>query len=66
MEKSRSMLGGFGLGYEFRIETMDTICYLVNQSPSLALDDKTPHNVWTSEKPSSKHLSIFGYDLTYT
>lgn len=27
------------------------------------LDDKTPHKVWPSKKPSLKHLKVFGYDV---
>jgi hypothetical protein len=37
-------------------------CYLVNQSPSSILDDKTPHEVWTGKKPSLEHLRVFGCD----
>jgi hypothetical protein len=37
-------------------------CYLVNKSPSLGLDDKTPQEVWTGKKPSLTHLKVFGYD----
>ena len=33
-----------------------------NRSPSSALEDKTPHEVWTSKKPSLSHLRVFGYD----
>jgi hypothetical protein len=39
-----------------------TTCHLVNQSPFSTLDDKTPHEVWTSKKPSLAHLKVFGYD----
>jgi len=41
---------------------VDTACYLVNRSLSLALDDKTPQEVWTSKKPSLSHLRVFGCD----
>ena len=41
---------------------MDTACYLVNSSPSSALEDKTPQEVWTSKKPSLSHLRVFGCD----
>ena len=41
MERERSMLSGAGLGQEFWAEFMDTACYLVNRSPSSALEDKT-------------------------
>jgi transposase InsO family protein len=42
MEKSRSMLSGVELGHELWAEAVGTACYLVNRSPSSALDDKTP------------------------
>eukprot|EP00253_Pinus_taeda_P021872 PITA_21872 len=41
MERARSMLSGVGLGQEFWAEAVDTACYLVNRSPSSALEDKT-------------------------
>jgi hypothetical protein len=62
MEKERSMLSGVKLGQEFWAEAMGTTCYLVNQSPSLALDDITPHEVWNGKKPSLEHLRVFGCD----
>ena len=62
MEKARSMLSGAGLEQEFWAEVVSTACYLVNRSPSSALDDKTPHEVWTENKPSLQHLRVFGCD----
>jgi hypothetical protein len=41
---------------------MDTACYLVNRSPSSALYDKTPQEVWTGKEPSLTHLKVFGCD----
>jgi hypothetical protein len=41
---------------------MGTTCYLVNRSPSLALDDKTPHKVWTGKTPSLEHIIVFSCD----
>ena len=52
MEKERRMLSGTELGQNFWAEAVDTACYLVNRSPSSALEDKTPHEVWTGKKPS--------------
>ena len=56
------MLNGVGLGHEFWAEVVDTACYLVNRSPSSALEDKTPQEVWTGKKPSLSHLRVFGCD----
>eukprot|EP00253_Pinus_taeda_P033894 PITA_33894 len=41
---------------------MEMVCYLVNGSPSSALEDKTPQEVWTGKKPSLSHLKVFGCD----
>ena len=63
MERARSMLSGVGLGQEFWAEAEDTACYLVNRSPSSAMEDKTPKDVWTNKKPSLSHLRVFGCDV---
>eukprot|EP00253_Pinus_taeda_P016201 PITA_16201 len=62
VERERSMLNGVGLGQEFWAEMVETACYLVNRSPSSALEDKTPQAVWTGKKPSLSHLRVFGCD----
>jgi hypothetical protein len=62
MEKSRPMLSDARLGHELWAEAVGTACYLVNRSPSSALDDKTPQEVWTSKEPSLTHLKVFGCD----
>jgi hypothetical protein len=62
MEKSRCMLSGVGLGKELWGEAVGIVCYLVNRSPSSTLDDKTPQEVWTSNKTSLTHLKLFGCD----
>jgi hypothetical protein len=41
---------------------VSTACYLVNRSPSSALDDTTPHEVWSGKKPFLQHLRVFGCD----
>jgi hypothetical protein len=62
MEKARCMLSGVGIGQEFWAEAVGTTCYLVNRSPSSALGDKTPQEVWTGKEPSLTHLKVFGCD----
>eukprot|EP00253_Pinus_taeda_P023270 PITA_23270 len=56
------MLSGARLGHELWVEAVDTTCYLVNRSPSSALEDKTAQEVWTGKKPSLSHLRVFGCD----
>ena len=62
MEKVRSMLSDIGLGQEFWAVVVDTTCYLKNQSPTSALVDKTPHEVWSDKNPCIAYLIIFGCD----
>jgi hypothetical protein len=62
MEKERSMLSGAGLGQELWAEAVSIACYPVNRSSSSALDDTTPHEVWSGKKPSLQHLRVFGCD----
>ena len=61
-ERVGSMLSGVELGQELWVVAVETTCYLVNRSPSLALEDKTPQEVWTGKKPSLSHLRVFGCD----
>ena len=56
------MLSGAELGQEFWAEVVETTCYLVNRSPSSALEDKTPQEIWTGKNPSISHLRVFGCD----
>jgi hypothetical protein len=44
---------------------MGIACYMVNRSPSSALDDKNPQEVWTGKKPSLTHLKVFGYEAYF-
>jgi transposase InsO family protein len=46
MEKERCMLSGVGIGWELWAKVVGIACYLVNRSPSSALGDKNPHEVW--------------------
>jgi hypothetical protein len=59
-EKSRCMLSRARFRQEFWVEAVGTSCYLVNRSPSSTLDERTPHDVWTRNKPSLTHLWVFG------
>jgi hypothetical protein len=62
MGKERSMLSGVGFAQEFWAEAVDTARYLVNMSPSSALVDTIPNDVWSGKKPLVAHLKVFGCD----
>ena len=60
MEKVRSMLSNSGLEKHFWVQVVRTTCYLINRSPSTALDGGIPREVWTGKKLNYSHLKIFG------
>ena len=59
MEKERSILRNVGIGQDLWEEEVKETCYLVNQSPTSSLIDKTAQEVWIGKKPSFKHLIFF-------
>jgi hypothetical protein len=62
MDKARSMLNGVGFAQEFWVKVVDTAKYLLNMSPSSALVDTSPHEVWSGKNPLVSHLKVFGCD----
>jgi transposase InsO family protein len=60
MEKVRSMLSNSGLEKNFWAEAVRTTCYLINRSPTTALDGGIPEEVWTGKNLNYSHLKIFG------
>ena len=43
-------------------EALATAAYLRNRCPTKAVDGMTPHEAWTSVKPTVKHFRVFGCD----
>jgi len=60
VEKARCLLIDANLSKEFWAEACSTAVYLINRSPAKSLQYKTPHEMWSKEKPDLKHLRIFG------
>jgi hypothetical protein len=60
MECARSMICAQGLDLEFWAEAVNTAVYIKNQSPTKALESKTPQEAWTGRKPDVSHLRVFG------
>ena len=57
----RTQLSASNLRHIFWAEAAITAIYLLNRSPTSALDNKlTPYEAWTGTKPELNHLRIFG------
>ncbi|KAH9654969.1 hypothetical protein KPL70_022170 [Citrus sinensis] len=60
VEKVRCMLFSANLSKHFWAEAVTTAAYLINRSPSSALNFRTPQEVWSGKPPDLSNLRIFG------
>ena len=60
VEMARTMLKHKKLEHSFWAEAITTANYIKNRCPTKALQDLTPHEVWTGRKPNIDHLRTFG------
>ena len=60
MERARSMRLHAGLPLTFWAEAVSTAVYLINRSPSTALDGNLPEEAWTGKKVNYSFLKVFG------
>ena len=60
MERVRCMLAESGMEERFWAEAASTAVYLINRSPSSAIEFKIPEELWSGFKPSLSHLRRFG------
>ncbi|PHT39113.1 hypothetical protein CQW23_22686 [Capsicum baccatum] len=60
MEKVHCMLSNAGLPKSFWAEVAFTACLLINFSPLVTIDKKTPKEVWSGTPGSYSNLRIFG------
>ena len=54
------MLSNSGLDKKFWVEAVRTACYLINRSPTTALDRGIPEEVWIGKNLNYYHLKILG------
>jgi len=54
------MLADSRLPQRFWAEALSTKVYLVNRSPTKALEGITPHEAWSGIKPDVSSLCVFG------
>ncbi|KAG8501427.1 hypothetical protein CXB51_003754 [Gossypium anomalum] len=60
MEKVQCMLSNANLPKSFWAEAASTACFLINRSPSVAIEKKTPQEVWSGNPANYSDLKIFG------
>lgn len=60
VEKAKSMLVEANLSMEFWGEAVRTAVYLTNRSPTVAILNKTPFEMWYDRKPDLSKLKVFG------
>jgi transposase InsO family protein len=61
---ARALLKQRGMPAVFWREAVVTTVYIVNRSPTKALNGRTPYEAWHGRKPVVSHLRVFGY-LTF-
>lgn len=60
VEMARCLLKAMVVPTIFWGEAIRTAVYLLNRSPTKALDSRTPFEVWHGRKPKVSHLKVFG------
>ncbi|KAG8488507.1 hypothetical protein CXB51_016436 [Gossypium anomalum] len=60
MEKVRCMLSNANLPKSFWAEAASTACFFINRSTSVAIEKKTPQEVWSGNPANYSNLKIFG------
>jgi hypothetical protein len=61
ISKARCMLSNASMRRQFWAEAASTTCYLINRSPSIAIEKKTPMEVWSGSPSDYSQLKVFGY-----
>src|ERR1044072_4585693 len=60
LERTRAMLRTAGLAKSFWAEAVRTACYVINRSPSTAIDLKTLMEMWKGKPGDYSSLHVFG------
>jgi transposase InsO family protein len=57
---ARALLKQRGMPVVFWGEAVVTVVYILNRSPTKALNGRTPYEAWHGHKPAVSHLRVFG------
>jgi hypothetical protein len=58
---ARALLKQRGMPTVFWGEAVVTAVYMLNRSPTKALNGRTPYEAWHGRKPAVSHLQVFDY-----
>lgn len=59
MDKVRCLMLSSGIPKLFWGEAVNTVVYLINQSPSTATNIKSLMDIWSSSPPTLSHIRVF-------
>jgi hypothetical protein len=60
ISKAHCMLSNASMCRQFWAEAASTTCYLINRSSSIAIEKKTPMEVWSGSPSYHSQLEVFG------
>nr|GEW65261.1 Gag-Pol polyprotein [Tanacetum cinerariifolium] len=60
LERATAMLATASLGKSFWAKAINTACYVINRSPSTAVELKTPMEMWTGKPINYLDFHVFG------
>src|SRR5688572_29340307 len=60
ISKARCILSNACMNICVWVEAANTACYLINRSPSIPLNKKTPIEVWSGKPANYSQLRVFG------
>lgn len=60
IERAKCLLLNSRLRKDFWAEAVCTAAYIINRSPTRALDYRTPEELWSGKKPNLEHMRVFG------
>lgn len=64
LDKARCMVLDAELQKSFWAEAVATAAFSQNRTVKQSLDNRTPEELWTGEKPNLAHLRVFGCKAT--
>jgi len=59
-QQAMCQLFGANMSQGFWLYAVESVVYLINQSPTTALNNKTPYKAWVGKRPNIKCLHTFG------